>query len=148
MGKTHLPEVPIHTKEDISCQQKRTRLLPAASDGEVFSQGNMVALDEICDANWVLHLPSDPEGRRPHGPQGARQLVNTYRTAFPDLQVTYEDQIAEGDRVVSRWTARGTPTGDLMGIPPTGKQMTLTGITLMRIAGGKIQEDWGSSTRL
>jgi steroid delta-isomerase-like uncharacterized protein len=111
--------------------------------GEVFSQGNMAALDEICDANWVYHDPSDPEGRWPHGPQGARQLVNTYRTAFPDLQVTYEDQIAEGDKVVSRWTARGTHTGDLMGIPPTGKQMTLTGITIMRIAGGQIQEDWG-----
>jgi steroid delta-isomerase-like uncharacterized protein len=111
---------------------------------EIFSQGNITLIDEICDANWTYHDPGDPQGTWPRGPQGARQLINLYRTAFPDLQFTYEDQVAEGDKVVSRWTVRGTHKGELMGIPPTGKQTTVTGITIMRIADGKIAEDWAN----
>jgi predicted ester cyclase len=64
------------------------------------------------------------------------------RGAFPDARVTVEDQIAEGDKVVDRWTATGTPTGDLMGVPPTGRRIEVSGITISRFAGGKIVEDW------
>jgi predicted ester cyclase len=63
-----------------------------------------------------------------------------YRTAFPDLQVPTEDMIAEVDKVVTRWTARGTHKGDLMGIPPTGKQVTVTGILIGRFEGGTFVE--------
>jgi len=111
---------------------------------EIFSQGNIALIDEICDTNWTFHDRSYPQREWPRGPEGAKQLVNLYRAAFPDLQFTYEDQIAEGDKVVSCWTARGTHKGDLMGIPPTGKQATITGITIMRIANGKIAEDWAN----
>ena len=67
-----------------------------------------------------------------------------YRSAFPDMQLTIEDQIAEGDKVVTRWTARGTHQGELMGIPPTGKQATVTGITVGRVANGKFVESWSN----
>jgi predicted ester cyclase len=65
-----------------------------------------------------------------------------YLTAFPDLHFTIEDIIAEGDTVVVRQTARGTHQGDLMGIPPTGKQVSGTGITITRVVNGKAVEDW------
>ena len=65
-----------------------------------------------------------------------------YRTAFPDMRITIEDQVAEGDKVVTRWTASGTHQGDLMGIDPTGRRATVTGITIDRISGGKVEETW------
>ena len=70
-------------------------------------------------------------------------MVGAFRAAFPDLRVKNEDVIAEGDKVVARWTARGTHNGALMNIPPTGKQVTLKGIDVLRIEGGKIVERWG-----
>ena len=77
--------------------------------------------------------------------QGLEQyqpFVTAYLTAFPDLHFMFEDQIAEGDKVVTRWTARGTHQGSFMGIPPTGKQAAVTGITIDRFANGKIVESW------
>ena len=71
-------------------------------------------------------------------------LATMYRTAFPDLHFTVEDQIAEGDMVANRVTARGTHQGEFMGIAPTGKQVTVTGITIDRIAGDKLEESWAS----
>jgi predicted ester cyclase len=65
-----------------------------------------------------------------------------YRSASPDLRVSIDDMIAEGDRVVTRWTARGTHQGELMGNAPTGNQMTVRGILVDRISGGKIEEEW------
>jgi predicted ester cyclase len=66
-----------------------------------------------------------------------------YQMAFPDVRMTVEDGFAEGDKVVVRWTGRGAHTGELMGIPPTGKQVTVTGIDVYRVAGGKLVERWG-----
>ena len=65
-----------------------------------------------------------------------------YRTTFPDLQVTVDDLIAEGDQIVARWTARGTHRGELMGTAPTGKAATIMGIIIDRFAGGRIAEEW------
>ncbi len=65
-----------------------------------------------------------------------------YRSAFPDTQITIEDQLAEGDMVATRWTARGTHQGELMGVPPSGNRVEVAGITISRIEGGKIEEDW------
>jgi steroid delta-isomerase-like uncharacterized protein len=76
------------------------------------------------------------------GPEGVRQFVTTYLTAFPDGKITIDDQLAEGDLVTSRWTGRGIHQGDLMGIPPTGKQVTVTGITISRVKDGKVVEEW------
>src|SRR4051812_44110281 len=85
---------------------------------EVFNEGNLAAIDELIDPDWVQHDPAMPEELR--GIEGARQLVEVYRAAFPDLHITVEDQVAEGDKVATRWTARGSHQGELMGIPPSG----------------------------
>jgi predicted ester cyclase len=67
-----------------------------------------------------------------------------YRTTFPDVRITIEDQVAEGDKVVTRWTGRGIHQGDLMGIAPTGTRATVTGITIDHISGGKVAETWAN----
>jgi steroid delta-isomerase-like uncharacterized protein len=109
---------------------------------EIFAGGNLELVDELFAPNFVLHDPSIPQEVR--GPEGIRQYITMYRTAYPDTHFTIEDQIAEGDRVVTRWTGQGTHQGELMGIPPTGRRVTVTGIEVDRIAGGKIEETWVS----
>jgi predicted ester cyclase len=101
--------------------------------------GKLDVADELLDASYVGH--GLPPGMPP-GPEGFKLFVSMYRSAFPDVQYTVEDQIAEGDRVVTRWTARGTHKGELMGIPPTGKQAVVTGISISRFVGGKAVEGW------
>jgi predicted ester cyclase len=66
-----------------------------------------------------------------------------YRTAFPDLRISIDEQIVEGETVVTRWTATGTNEGELMGMAATGKQATTAGINIDRVAGGKLVEGWG-----
>src|SRR2546427_1772684 len=139
---THASFLGCNTQKGVfSMSTEQNKALTRRFRLEVFSQGNIAAIDEICDANWTYHDP-DPQGNWPRGPQGMRQLVNLYRSALPDLHFTIEDEVAEGDKVVTRWTARGTHKGELMGIPPTGRQATVTGITINRMANGKIVEDW------
>jgi steroid delta-isomerase-like uncharacterized protein len=103
-------------------------------------EGNIGVIDELVAADYVGHDPSQPEDMR--GPEGIRGFVTTYLTAFPDGKITIDDQLAEGDLVTSRWTGRGIHQGDLMGIPPTGKQVTVTGITISRVKDGKVVEEW------
>ena len=106
---------------------------------EVWNQRKLNVIDEIFAADYVGHQPGGPDI---HGPEGLKQFVTMHRTAFPDIQFTVEDQIAEGDKVVIRWKNTITHKGELMGIPPTGKQATQTGISFFRISGGKIVERW------
>ena len=107
---------------------------------EAFNKGNLGVADEIVASDYVLHDPAIPE--EVSGPEGVKQFVQMYRSAFPDTQITVEEQIAEGDEVVTRWTGWGTHQGELMGIPPSGNQVEVPGITISRISGGKIAEDW------
>jgi predicted ester cyclase len=106
---------------------------------EVFNKKNMAAIDEFIDPNHVDHAA--PPGT-PSGLKGVKQTLTMYLTAFPDLHFTVEDIIAERDQVVARLTARGTQQGEFMGIPPTGKQATVTAIDISRFAGGKSVEHW------
>ena len=105
---------------------------------EGWNQGNTAVFDELLAANYVAHDPTGPI----HGPEGFKQFYATYRTAFPDTHLAIEDQIAEGDKVTTRWTGTGTHQGPLMGIPPSGKHVTVTGITITRFADGKAVEAW------
>jgi predicted ester cyclase len=89
----------------------------------VFNRKNTAAIDEFIAPNAVDHLV--PPGM-PGGIEGTRQVIGMYPTAFPDLHFTVEDMIAEGDKVVDRIAARGTHQGAFMGIPPTGKPLSLT----------------------
>ncbi len=106
---------------------------------EVWNRGNLAVVDELMRADYNGHDPTIPTGSA-----GFKQFVLMYRRAFPDVHLTIEDQMAEGDKVVSRWTAHGTHRGELMGIAPTGKQVTVTGINIERIANGKLVEGWSN----
>ena len=107
---------------------------------ELFNQGNLDAAEEIVTPDFVLHDPNIPE--EPRGPDGLKRFVAIYRDAFPDIEFTVEDQVAEGENAATRWVARGTHRGELMGIAPTGKRVEVRAFTLHRFSGGKIAEDW------
>jgi predicted ester cyclase len=111
---------------------------------EFQNKGNVDVIDELIDAKCVLHIDPQPTDVREHWKQGHA----TFRAAFSDAHLTNEDMIAEGDKVVTRWTWRVKHTGEWMGIAPTGKQVEITGISIHRIAGGKIVEDWASADEL
>lgn len=78
------------------------------------------------------------------GIEAVKGVIKTFRSAFPDLQLTVINEIAEGDKVVHHWTMTATHKGEFMGIPPSGKKLTWTGITIVRIAGDKIVERWAN----
>jgi steroid delta-isomerase-like uncharacterized protein len=113
---------------------------------EVWNQGHFAVVDELVAADYLGHssVPSDET----HGRDGYRAFYRALRQAFPDFEVTVDDQIAEGDRVVTRWTARGTHRGEFHGIPPTGRRGAITGITIDRIANGKVVECWTNADDL
>ena len=109
---------------------------------ELFTQGNLDAADEVYAPDYVGHDPSNPEDVR--SLQAAKRAASDYRQAFPDLRVTVEDVIAEGDKVAARLRFRGTHRGELDGIAPTGRRVDCTGIVISRMEGGKIAEDWAN----
>ena len=104
---------------------------------EVFNSKNVARTDEFIQPEFVDHTPGLPSGL-----DGAKKGIVGFLTGFPDLHFTIEDQIAEGDKVVTRWTAHGTHQGPFMGMAPTGKQGAVTGITIDRLANGKVVESW------
>ena len=107
---------------------------------EMFNKGNLALADELIAPEYVDHDPAMPEDIR--GPEGFKQYVGAYRSAFSDLHVGIEDQIAEGDKVVTRWTGTGTHDGEFASIAPTGNRVTLPGMEIVRISGGKLVEGW------
>jgi predicted ester cyclase len=113
---------------------------------EVYTQKNLAAIEELIAPNHIDHSASALGS--PAGPEGSRQLIGMMLMAFPDLHVTIEDMIAEGDKVVVRMTMHGTQQGALGSIPPTRKQVALSTIDIVRIAGGQIAEEWGIDDRL
>jgi steroid delta-isomerase-like uncharacterized protein len=112
---------------------------------EVWSKGNMAVADEVVAANVVDHNPIPGQAA---GVEGIKQVVATFRRAFPDAQFRSEDMIAEGDKVVTRWTGRGTHKGEFADIPATGRAIVMTGIDIFRVANGKIVERWANQDDL
>ena len=112
---------------------------------EVFNKHNPDAVDEFFAPDYVNHTA--PPGM-PNDREGVKAIAAMYLGAFPDLKVTTELQVAEGDKVVSHWTMTATHSGELMGIPATGKRIEMTGIGIQRIAGGKIVEEWNESDQM
>jgi predicted ester cyclase len=100
------------------------------------SQGNFDALDDIVTSDYVLH----PEEVR--GADGLKEMVQRYRDALSGLRVTIDQQLTDGDYVTTRYTITGTHVGDLMGTPPSGKDVAFTGITISRCDHGRIAEEW------
>lgn len=107
---------------------------------EVWNQGKLSVVDEIHAPNYVGHAP--PEHMR--GPDDYKELVAKYRAALPDIRWTIEDMITEGDKVVFRWSNRWTHGGELEGAAATGKKGTAMGISICRIAEGRIAEEWAT----
>ncbi len=107
---------------------------------DALNQKNLAVLDEVDAPDLVVHIVSTTI----QGLEAFKQGLSLFLTAFPDARFILEDLIAEGDRVVVRYTFRGTHTGNYMGIAPTGKQVTQTGITINRFANGKAVELWGN----
>ncbi len=100
---------------------------------------NTALFDELLAPTYVLHLPGSPPIT---GIEQAKQLMAAYTSAFPDLQLTTEDMVAEGNKVAIRNTWRGTHQGAFQGLPPTGKHVTFTGTDVFHVVGGKIVEQW------
>jgi steroid delta-isomerase-like uncharacterized protein len=112
---------------------------------EVFNKRNLAAIDDFIAPDHIDHtLPAG----LPIGPEGTKQAIAMTLSGFPDLHITIEDMIAEGDKVVIRFTTHGTQQGAFGSIPPTGKQVAVSTIEITRMAGGKIVEDWGLDDRL
>ena len=111
----------------------------------VWNKGDLSAIAQYYAADVVIHgaLPGLPPGL-----EGVRQVISAYRAAFPDVQLTIEELIAEGDTVADRWMWTGTHKGEFMGIAPTGKKVKLGGVSIVRIADGKIVEIRSASDNL
>ena len=108
---------------------------------EFWLDGNVQVLDELLADDCVNHEQSNPELK---GKEACKEWANGLRLAnrqgFPDFDITSEEVVAEGDKVAKRWVFGGTHTGEFAGVPPTGKRVTMRGITLYRLAGGKVTE--------
>jgi steroid delta-isomerase-like uncharacterized protein len=108
---------------------------------DAFNTGDLDELADVVAADAVDHDPYNPYAEE--GLEGLKKMIGMYRQAFPDLSLTIQDQIAEGDKVVTRWTATGTHQGELMGAAPTGKTTSVGGVGIDRIQNGQVVEAWG-----
>jgi steroid delta-isomerase-like uncharacterized protein len=108
---------------------------------EMFNQGgDLDTAGEFYSPDYLLHEPTSGDVR---GLEAAREFAATYREAFPDLQTAIDDQVAEGDKVVSRFSGRGTHLGETEDFgPATGNRIEITGITIDRFSDGRIVEEW------
>ena len=111
---------------------------------EVWNEGNLAVAPEIYGANFVSHQHSHPHVRDVRDLSALINFVREFREAFPDFHDTIDDQVAEGDKIVTRFTSTGTQRGPLMGLQPTNKRASWMGIVIDRIEEGKIVEEWVS----
>lgn len=109
---------------------------------ELWGAGKLEVADALYAPDYVDHVGRGPETSRVVGPQGIKQAVRLFRTAFPDLHYVVEEEMAEHDLVWTRFSATGTHLGPFLGAAPTGKTITYTGMDLNRIADGGIVESW------
>jgi steroid delta-isomerase-like uncharacterized protein len=118
---------------------EENKALARSSWEEIVNKQNPEAIDEFYAADFVWHEPDQDI----QGSEQAKQFVSMYFAAFPDINVTVEEVIGEEDKAVTRWTIRGTHQGETEELgPPTERQVELEGITIHRIEGGKIVEEW------
>lgn len=105
---------------------------------EIWNKGALEASDEVFAKDYLGHLPI----MTVHGPEEFKNLVKVYLAAFPDVHLTVEDAFGAGDRVTVRWTSRGTHEGVMMGIPPSHNKIEVMGISIFRMTGGQVAEEW------
>jgi steroid delta-isomerase-like uncharacterized protein len=119
---------------------EENKAIARRADEELFDRGNLEVADELFAPDFVYHDPAS--GQDWHGLESVKKYASMLRAAFPDLRYTVEDQVAEGEKVVTRYVASGTHRGEIMGIAPTGNRVQITGISITRIEDGKIVEIW------
>lgn len=120
-------------------EEVRNKALMRRFYEELWSKGNLEAIRELVTEDFVDHQA--PAGQA-SGREELGGLVVMWRTGFPDMRETVEDLISEGDKVVGRFLMRGTHRGEFMGVAPTGRSVTMSGIDVVRVADGKISEFW------
>ncbi len=108
---------------------------------DVWNRKNLNAIDDLMSADYVHH---DASSMVASGIEGYKQFVNSYLNAFPDAHFTIDDAFTDGQNEITRWTVSGTHEGELAGIPRTGRRFSVTGISIARIANGKITESWNN----
>jgi steroid delta-isomerase-like uncharacterized protein len=107
---------------------------------EVMNGGNLDAAEDLISPDHVNHDPTAPEV--PPGPEGIKQLIGMYRSAFPDIRFETEEMISDGATVAHRWTFIGTHEGELMGVEPTGKRVEVSGVEMNHVEDGRITASW------
>ena len=128
------------TTEQMSVSAEENKAVVRRELEEIFTQGNLDAAEDVYAPNYYSHQPAGSEDIR--GLEAIKQFTAGVRQAFPDMQITIEDQIAEGDKVVTRFTSRGTHQGDFEGIAATGRRIAVEGISIDRMVDGKSAEAW------
>ena len=131
--------------EDRERTEEKANLAVVRRYFDAANTGDLAALDDVLAPDAIDH---SAYAGQPAGREGFKAFFVLWRTAFPDLVYTIEDAIADGDRVVIRWTGRGTHRGPYHHIAPTGKRVTMSGVQINRLAAGRIVEDWTSSDEL
>ena len=106
---------------------------------EFYNQGNVDSADQFFAETYMHHDPASPHIR---DRDGLKEMVRGFRAGCPDLHITIDQLLAEGDTVTKRWIFHATQSGDLTGLPPTGKRITMSGLELFRLSDGKIVECW------
>ena len=119
---------------------ERAKALVLRHHEEVWSRGALSAVDEIYEPDFVGHHPGQLDWT---GPEKVKEVVAATRRAFPDFSESVEDVVAEGDRVVTGFTASGTHHGPFRGVAPTGRRISMAEMAIFRVAGDRIVEKWG-----
>jgi predicted ester cyclase len=135
------PPCPSERKEEISVSAEENKTLARRVVEELFNQdGNLEAADELFRPEYLGYVAGFEDL---HGAEAVKQFATTERQAIPDLKNTVEDQVAEGDKVVTRYRTQGTHTAESEAFgPPTGNRIDIQGMVIDRVAGGKIAESW------
>lgn len=132
-------------EKGMSIIKKNKELLRNAVE-EIWNKGNFQMLNDFVSDDFVIHFPG--EGEEIRGPENVKQFYTALREAFPDIHFTILDQVAEGDKVVTHWSATGTHKGNFKGIPATGNKVTLTAMDIDKISNGKFVECWSNIDEL
>lgn len=111
---------------------------------EVWNKGREDAIDEMLASDGIVHGLADQSGNELRGPEGFKPFFHSFRSAFPDIQVTVEDGVQQDEKIAVRCTVRGTHTGEGLGLAATNNPMEFTGMCMVRVKDGKITEAWNN----
>lgn len=129
------------SEEETRCRKNFKRIVQRVYGA--FESGDTSVADEVIAPNAVDH--EMPGGT---GPEALKQAITMFRAAFPDMKMTMDDSIAEGNQVATRFTMTGTHKGEFAGVPATGKRVTIGGIDILRFESGKVVEHWGYTDQM